>query len=1507
MKPQFLRPLMLPLVTVIVVLLFLRLTQNYKERHEIVEKAYIAETSVNLSADTDEAILADVLIENNYMQNETDAAFAARYIIEKLQSGEQIAMLGDLDKRAWQIPAKVIDSIGSPLYRERLALSRNKIECDSLYKAVSGRNLSDVVVVDNNCDGRIEVTVERKNPDANVMLSRLGLDKIPACGDDLIVRLAHVYMDSCQVVHADTIAYARPSKEGKVTFAGLDTEKLYSVLPIRQGCEYGSSKGTIGGSMASNGETKMECKFTEQEHRIRLFDSTTMKQIKSDRTITVRTPDQFRSLLVQDVVILLLLWWLLSIYFNVRQRYSHMPLITILMFITSISLLVMYSINDPLVDELKGHVMAGGIFVGIAVIFAFLHIDFTKFYQDRYRLGFDAPINGLKKCGSFLSKLPFIQWLCNLSVLQWIFSPYKRKVSGMASTLVSAAPWWKKLFSLIGIIVFLPLIVIDWIVGFFGMLMNVKGGGFMLMALLLTILLFTPLGSEVGGMKVNLNMGIKFQPSEIAKYLVIFFMAAFFCVNADKIMQYSAKGNAGLFGSKLKVMMPVIVSLLMLLLLYFILGDMGPAMVLAFAFIIVYSMIKSKVSLEGATSEDRLQRILASDIAMLVYGVVSFIALLVVGHWLGNMLIFAFLWLVLWLAMGWKSRQIFETPIFFNAVIAMFLFGGSLFGSVPQNFPFGDKCHSIAERLDSRMEMCTNTWGTLPSYNQIADAGENTQVVEGLWGLATGGFFGQGLGNGSPQFIPAYHTDMILESIGEQMGWIGVIVVLLLVAMLLRKTIVIGYQSSHPFAFYLCTGIAIVTAIQFIIISLGSTGVIPLTGVTVPFLSYGRVSMILNLAAYGVVLSVALHNRQQQAVATDTDIEKLRNEEMSKYEFPVSILSVVYIAIVCLIGGVFFYYQCLQRDETLIRPVYVNNVDGAPTVEYNPRIAQLAAKLRVGDIYDRNGVLLATSDRTKLENHANAYTDCGLDYNSSRIQRRYYPFGEHLFFMIGDFNTGLLFSTSRGYMAEARHLSDLRGYDNIQRDKKTKQPVKVKLKSDEYRPSRYHSSTYDYVMPDALQLRDYSALLPYLRAGVNSDKVNNHNNGEKNVLTRILGADTIVPKDIKLTIDAKLQTRIQQGLEQHVRKLYSSSIYNKLRISVVVLDAKNGDLLTSANYPLPDYDRLREDGDESYSDYRTTSTWRAYTDMDLGLMFPSAPGSSAKVMTAMAGLRKGGVAMGNQRYKVYDKERILVPYEPTGSVDMKKALEESSNVYFIKLANDKNLYADMAAVYAHTGVSINSIAPYILNYTEPTSEWMSHITNDSAAALEQYRRYNPEKRVRRMTFDDIDYVGTTQWSWAWGQGSLTATPLAMARVASIAANDGEMPVTRYVIDDAPSRKITVIGENEAHKLNGYMKSTSRVHDKIKDRNIGGKTGTPERDWKDENEISKKLNDGWYICFIENTNNQPKIEKNNDNSSSRNDAIAIAIRLERLGKGGSKRAVNVLNEVVIPVLKSLNYY
>ena len=136
-----------------------------------------------------------------------------------------------------------------------------------------------------------------------------------------------------------------------------------------------------------------------------------------------------------------------------------------------------------------------------------------------------------------------------------------------------------------------------------------KGVGYLIMALLLTALLFTPLGASVGGMKVNLNIGFLFQPSEITKYLIIIFMAAYFSVNANKVVQFSEQGNTKFFADKLRMLATIFIGLGALMMVYLMLGDMGPALVIAFTFILLYSMIKSKIDLEGLSADNRLIRI----------------------------------------------------------------------------------------------------------------------------------------------------------------------------------------------------------------------------------------------------------------------------------------------------------------------------------------------------------------------------------------------------------------------------------------------------------------------------------------------------------------------------------------------------------------------------------------------------------------------------------------------------------------------------------------------------------------------------------------------------------------------------------------------------------------------------------------------------------------------------------------------------------------------------------
>lgn len=1452
------------IVSIILCILFWRLSSNYSDYFNKVEESYREGTAINLTKGITQEEISKLLFLHNYVDNKEDAAFIAQQLVEKLNKDEKLSSLYALNKRIWQVSSNIIDNIGSDGFKEKLATSQEALGIDNVFKSIDVASLDSGINLDNENFGKIVVTVI---PLKDTTISHPNKQICP----HTVVRLSEHFLDSLKNNRSESriVCYLKTGTDGKVVFKGLNPNLSYSVLPIRQGYEYGPSQGTIGGTLLKcNKSGELSFNFTEKKHTVRLFDESTLKQMKEDRSLTIRSPKEFKNLFTTYLVLFFAVWWGLYLLWLYKHKNSDSSIVSILMFLTGLCVLIMFSINDPLRDPLLGVHMVQGVIAGVIIIGLLQYVDFTKFYQNKSKLGFDIPLEFVK----------------------WLFKPYHRKVEYLTQILSNKrCNVFQKCIVLLVLILSLPLLLLDFIrITKLGNRIDEltiklpKGCGYLLTALLLTALLF-PFGSEIGGMKVNFKLpgNITFQPSEIAKYLIVFFMAAFFSRNADRIIKYSKKGNAGLFGHKLKMLSAIIIGLGLLMGLYVCLGDMGPALVLAFTFIILYSVVKSKVDLENLDERGQNIKILTCDLAMLIYGFISFAAFLYIGNVIDYMGIFCLGWFILWIMLGVARKQIFESAILFNFIIAFFIFGGNLLSHIPIS-----KFNSIVERLESRNEMCLNTWGTLPIDGMVAKAGENTQIAEGLWGLASGSIWGQGLGDGSSHFIPAFYTDMIMESIGEQLGFIGIFVVLFLLSLLLRKTVLIGYRTSHPFAFYLCLGIAIVTAIQFAIISLGSTGIIPLTGVTVPFLSYGGVSMILNLAAFGIILSYT------PIIVTNEAKAHLTSEKnIGKYNYSISVLSWLYCALAVSIGSVFFYYQFINRNDILVRPVYVNNANGVPVVEYNPRIKPLVNKMWAGDIYDRNSILLATSDSSKITDYYKYYNDSlRLNYHILKSQQRYYPFGEHLFFMLGDYNTKQFFSSHerfpRGYLAEFRHLAELRGYDDVLRNTKG-EPIKVDLKSDEYRPGKYHSSEYS-ITQKGVQLRDYSALVPYLKAGLNSDKVRRLNNRK----SKFWEFDKITSKDIQLTIDVNLQIKLQQRMIEYMKKKYSDSKWNKCRVSVVVLDAKEGDLLASANYPLPNYNQLKNAPD-IYSDNRKDINWKAYTDMDLGLTYFTPPGSTAKVMSALAGFCKEGKEITSQKYNI-DKHEIIYSKERSGMLDMKHALRYSSNCYFIHLINDKWLYHELANIYGNVGVQVFDDKSYIINHSVPGNKWKKNVTTQGEKGIDAYIAYKKSGKKEKMNLCTKPEV----WSWAWGQRGINATPITMARVVSIVVNGGKMPVTKYLLKTGP-KEIEIVPSCAADSLINFLKFTAKEHDKFNISTLGGKTGTPER----TSNGKKTSNDGWYVCFIENTN-IASTEHNKKTTSHH--PLAIAVRMERINDGMSGKAVDFTKNVVINILKELGY-
>ena len=1115
-------------------------------------------------------------------------------------------------------------------------------------------------------------------------------------------------------------AYARTDASGKFIFSGLPANKSYEIIPLQPGSEFGRSQGI------ERLQEDATFNFVGSPHMIRLFSAKDFNTFKKEKAFIVRTPEEVTRWFWIIVITFFSSFLFLHLIFSIRSPATDQLLLPVIMILTGLSLITLFSLQDPLRDRFLAKSTFIYFCIGMAAIVVLQFINLKKFTPD-----------------SRLFRL-------------FIFKKDRKAANGW--------PWALAAMGL----------------------------------LCLTILFGT--GPEGSGVKVNL---FGFQPSEIVKYMVILFLGGFLATNEKFISEYPS------FSKRLSFFVFAVIAIVTAILLFLVMGDLGPAIVCCFTFIILFSF-----------SRGDFMQVVA---AMVLYAIATWTFKNV---WLATGITVA----ALALYMLFSKKKLSESAVMALVVVSGFL----LLDKIPV---LAKIIPGPIQRLVDRKAIWADAWN-----NQVYGG---DQVANGIWAISTGGITGQGAGEGFAKTIPEAHTDMILPAIGEEFGWAGITSIFILFLVYLHRSIIIGRRAGAPFLFYLCAGAGIGTFVQFLLIAGGSTGALPLSGVALPFTSYGGTSLLCSMVAAGFLLGVSRLSGSKAQM-------KYITQRQDKNLMPA--LLAACIAILLLIINVSGY--TFNEKKWIVEPALVADRSGARMYSYNPRINILMSRLQAGNVFDRNGQLLASSDPKLVQDQKDSLIALGIPAENIQSlaykrQERYYPFGEYMFFWTGDANTGIFSGGTNGYFAEYVHAAELRGFPAP--------VVKYQVSANRFRPERF--------LPVAgtemtVTKRDYSALSDLLTAGINSSEVAEFKKRNR---------------DIILTMDAALQTKIELALQ------HDDSVNTK-RISVVVMEDNTGDVIASACWPLPpvnDWERLSL----AENDINKLPGWNVNT--DIGFTLATQPGSTAKLVTAMAAFNKLGEAAAKKTIRVYPKDLIrLTGPEPdeAGLITIERAIVRSNNSFFIRLANEEQLQEDMATLYMQSGMFLHGVGGYYFenesnNYSQQ-EKWRALWRETEFKSL---RRYNPEN-IRRTRAIGISGM-------AWGQGELVATPAAVARIASGIANNGVMMPGRYVLNingkAINSKQGVLIARDSlyAQYLSTYMKEQSAPKKNKLGILVAGKTGTPERIVKGES-----IHDGWYVFFAP--------------EATGTGHLVVCIRIE--GAKGSSDAVRLAGKHIVPLLLERNY-
>jgi len=526
-------------------------------------------------------------------------------------------------------------------------------------------------------------------------------------------------------------------------------------------------------------------------------------------------------------------------------------------------------------------------------------------------------------------------------------------------------------------------------------------------------------------------------------------------------------------------------------------------------------------------------------------------------------------------------------------------------------FYAGYRLH-ISETLATRVAMWQAPWdNTVRGGDQVAHA---------VWALATGGVFGTGFGLGETRYLPAGQTDLALAAIGEELGLVGLLAVAVLYAAMAWRGFRVAMRAADDYGFFLGAAVTLFLVVPVLLMAGGLLGVVPLTGVVTPFLSYGGSAMVANFAGLGILAAIASHRGGREGA--------------EPFRVPMRYLAGTLALVALVIVGVLIQVQLLRADTFAVKPHLSVQADGVARYQYNPRVLDLVRSLPRGSVLDRAGRVLATGDPELARRARAAYQKLGVAPNGTCVDpvSRCYPIGGAAFHVLGNADTRDNWGASNTAYIERDADDRLRGFDD----------------HDMSVPATAADGT-----PVRAVRRDYRELVPLLR---------HRHQPQHAAVTALLARE----RDVKTTIDARLQLRVAQILRGAAARSKTQ------HAAAVVLDPATGDVLSLASYPFPVVDRPVRPGDEDRSE--------AFFDRARFGLYP--PGSTFKLVTAAAALRQDP-ALRAQTYtcSALPDGRVgaripggrpvrddVLDHHPHGTIAMHDALVLSCNAYFAQLA-----------------------------------------------------------------------------------------------------------------------------------------------------------------------------------------------------------------------------------------------